>query len=286
MLKAKPFIRPFSTINKVYAKGSGLAGALGISDDYKSSSAFKAIPSLEAVNITKVSCGWGHSAAVSSDGYLLAWGKMFEETTNLIRIDRMGKISNMLARMAAGSTLFADDYTECTLPRLMEDVVDVADVSCSAALTVYLTNAGEVHAFGQNKWAQCGQLPTVLPAFEPVQVPVPPCQQIQTGFQHAMALTKDGRVWAWGKNAKGQLGLGQTLNNFSLPAELAIDGTVTAISCGFNHTAALTSTGEVYIWGAQMSGIINSHPKGIATCENQFIPRKLEIGPALQICSR
>ena len=38
-----------------------------------------------------------------------------------------------------------------------------------------------------------------------------PVKKIATGKSHVLALTEAGRVYAWGKNDKGQLGLGNTV---------------------------------------------------------------------------
>lgn len=34
-------------------------------------------------------------------------------------------------------------------------------------------------------------------------------KKIATGKSHVLALTESGRVYAWGKNDKGQLGIGE-----------------------------------------------------------------------------
>ncbi len=33
---------------------------------------------------------------------------------------------------------------------------------------------------------------------------------IDAGFEHSTAIDKDGNIWVWGRNQKGQLGLGHT----------------------------------------------------------------------------
>jgi alpha-tubulin suppressor-like RCC1 family protein len=43
------------------------------------------------------------------------------------------------------------------------------------------------------------------------------CVQVAAGSHHALALTADGRIFAWGKNECGQLGQGSALVRFSRP---------------------------------------------------------------------
>ena len=38
-----------------------------------------------------------------------------------------------------------------------------------------------------------------------------PIIQIATGIKHVLALNSDGKVFAWGSNELGQLGLGKSL---------------------------------------------------------------------------
>ncbi|HYF37779.1 MAG TPA: FG-GAP-like repeat-containing protein, partial [Prosthecobacter sp.] len=62
-------------------------------------------------------------------------------------------------------------------------------------------------------------------------------QAIAAGEAHALALTKDGNVVAWGANNSGQR---------IVPANL---GPVKAIAAGGNHSMALLETGTVVAWG-------------------------------------
>lgn len=46
---------------------------------------------------------------------------------------------------------------------------------------------------------------------------------VSCGNAHAVALTTDGRVWAWGLNSHGQLGQGDD-NKHKGPVHVALDG--------------------------------------------------------------
>jgi alpha-tubulin suppressor-like RCC1 family protein len=48
-----------------------------------------------------------------------------------------------------------------------------------------------------------------------------PCQQVTTGFDFTVALTRSGALYSWGYNGGGQLGLGHTRDE-SRPREVIV----------------------------------------------------------------
>ncbi len=78
--------------------------------------------------------------------------------------------------------------------------------------------------------------------------------KICCGSSHSLALTKDGIVYGWGKNEFGQTG-NESFKNQLFPNKIeGIDGKVTQISCGLNHSMALTESLKVYCWGRNDCG--------------------------------
>ena len=84
--------------------------------------------------------------------------------------------------------------------------------------------------------------------------------QIDCGSNYTIGITKNGKVVSWGSNDCGQLGRGDKKQRFSwgkkhrsVPTKVkALDGRVIIkISCGKDHTAAITDKGELYIWYVQ-----------------------------------
>jgi alpha-tubulin suppressor-like RCC1 family protein len=77
---------------------------------------------------------------------------------------------------------------------------------------------------------------------------------VAAGSRHACLLSRGGRVYCWGENAKGQLGDGTNAPH-SVPLQVPGLVGVTAISSGKGeHTCALTSDGAVLCWGSNANG--------------------------------
>ena len=73
------------------------------------------------------------------------------------------------------------------------------------------------------------------------------------GGGHALVLTATGRVWAWGENPSGQLGVGDTTVHAKWLAVPELDSVV-AIAAGTGHSVALRNDGSVWTWGANDYG--------------------------------
>lgn len=104
--------------------------------------------------------------------------------------------------------------------------------------------------------------------------------QVVQGLDFTVVLKADGTVWATGTNAKGQLGIGQSITTTPVLQQVKkADGTVldniVKVSSGLEHTLALTKTGEVYAWGCGGSGRLG---QGVNTNSNVAVKVKNSLG--------
>ena len=171
----------------------------------------------------------------------------------------------------------------------------------SANHTLALDSTGAVWAWGYNNYAQCGNGTTTN-----VQVPTKIAQSYFNNerveaiwafgneYGYNFAYTSTGKLFAWGSNNYGQLGLGDTTNR-DRPTLVNIDFTDVAIGSlvkmtgawggSYNASGFLTSTGRVYMCGYNVNGILNtggtsnlstfnlvsSGPGSNGTCENFWL---------------
>ncbi len=93
------------------------------------------------------------------------------------------------------------------------------------------------------------------------------------GHGHSLALLQNGTVKAWGDNGGGQLGIGPTPYQISMPMQIpagSLSG-VAAIAAGADHCLALLSNGTVMTWGANGFGQL-----GVGNTVNQSIPQQIQ----------
>ena len=118
-------------------------------------------------------------------------------------------------------------------------------------------SSSQRHAFvwGRNAWG-CLGLGDVVSNTEYVHNPtklndndIGGWTQIACGYYHTVALSPNGEVFTWGLNLNGQLGHGDRKDrNVPTKVESLSRETIVKVACGCDHTAAVTSTGNLLAW--------------------------------------
>ena len=150
-------------------------------------------------------------------------------------------------------------------------------VNCSIALSM----DGKVFSWGSNQDGKLGDgnsgnannvnVPVAVKT-EGTPMKGKTISQISSGYVHNLALSMDGKVYAWGDNAGGQLGDG-TINNRKTPVAVKTNGTdmdgktIVQVSAGSYHNVALSSDGKLYAWGNNSDGQL-----GDGTINNRNVP--------------
>jgi alpha-tubulin suppressor-like RCC1 family protein len=135
--------------------------------------------------------------------------------------------------------------------------VTVTTVRAGCDDSVALTSAGGVLAWGNNTFGEVGD-GTTKKRGTPVSVKLPKgtkATAVRAGCDDNIALTRAGAVLAWGLGTQGELGNGKAKSS-DVPVEVKLpkDAKVKAISAGCEHNLALTTTGQLYAWGANGDG--------------------------------
>ncbi len=181
-----------------------------------------------------VSAGTRFSVAVDPSGSPWAWG------------------ANESGQLGNGGT---DRKLQ---PTPVSGVVDVTAVAAGGAHAVVVLADGTVRAWGDNDKGQVGDGALGGIRTAPANVAsIPDTVAVAAGGSHSLALTRTGRVYAWGSNASGQLG-DPTSEDTATPQIVPDVTHVVAIAAGANHSLALDTDGRVWAWGDNTYGQIGN----------------------------
>lgn len=127
-----------------------------------------------------------------------------------------------------------------------------ADVSVGNGFMVALDDQGRVYAWGDNSVGILGVDTSTSYSSTPVQISVTGVKfkAVSAGFDHALAISSDGKVYAWGNNDNGQLG-NENYRNHSTPTLVTglESKNIVAVSAGKRFSLALSEDGKVYAFG-------------------------------------
>jgi alpha-tubulin suppressor-like RCC1 family protein len=79
-------------------------------------------------------------------------------------------------------------------------------------------------------------------------------RSVSAGSTHTCALTTSNRLFCWGSNDQGKIGVGSATALFNTPQAVAPAMTVVSVAAGGLHTCAAAGTGSLYCWGSNASG--------------------------------
>lgn len=126
-----------------------------------------------------------------------------------------------------------------------------AKIAAGAYHTIAIKNDGTLWSWGGNFQGELGyDTGSSIAQNTPIQIGASiDWSKIIAGTFHTIAIKNDGSLWAWGGNARGQLGDGTTVNK-NTPIQIGNTTDWTNISGGGFHTLALTSNNFLYTCGA------------------------------------
>ncbi|XP_029010160.1 probable E3 ubiquitin-protein ligase HERC3 isoform X2 [Betta splendens] len=150
--------------------------------------------------------------------------------------------------------------------------IAVSQVACGSQHSLALTKDGRVYTWGQGSRGQLGMGTRRLGASPPQHLRALsgiPLVQIAAGGEQSFCLSVSGAVFSWGRNHRGQLGLGDTTDRDVPVAVHYLDMKKTvSVSCGEDHTVALTKDGAVFTFGSGRHGQL-----GHNSFRNELRPR-------------
>ncbi len=245
-----------TTTGRLYAWGNNESRAIGdLTSVNKSSPVLVSGPAATSWSLVSVGA---HVLATTSQGRLYAWGNNF--------YGELGILTGGLGSYVSS-------------PLLVSGPAGASWVSLSAGgqpnynnFSLGITTTGQLYGWGYNGTGSLGDLTTVNKS-SPVLVSGPAATSwsaIANSWQHSLAISTTGRLYAWGANAYGQLGDLTSVNKSSpvLVSGPAATSWSAIAASPFYESIALNSSNQLYFWGSNDAGYVpigQSSPVQIGT---------------------
>lgn len=216
----KEFFAVLKSNGTVWTWGKNNYGQLGIGS-YNNTTVPQQVPNLN--NIKQLEAGSLHAMALTQSGLVYSWGYNEE-----------GGLGN-------GTT------ANSTVPVQMLNTGSVESIGIGEKVSYVIRTDGSLYTCGLNySGEQCDDTQVRKTTLH--KVPINERVKMASGeYGTCMAITESGKMYTWGANGYGKLGIGGTENN-STP-QMVIDGGVIDADIGYFSTAAVTESGQLYFWG-------------------------------------
>lgn len=146
--------------------------------------------------------GGHHSLALTQDNYIYSWGNC--ESGQIGRCLRTRDKNSQQMKIESIGTRSA------------------VEIWCNKNSSFFKDKKGNLYAFGMNTYGQLGigtrnntPKPTLVKELVGVNI-----IGLAGGEEHTVAVADDGRVYAWGRNDEGQVGLGDLYGEYNREAKL------------------------------------------------------------------
>ncbi|RWS24487.1 E3 ubiquitin-protein ligase HERC4-like protein, partial [Leptotrombidium deliense] len=239
-----------ASISRVYSCGSNERNQLGREGTWKR---FQVIPELNNHLVVQLSCGYNHSLALTEAGQVFGFG------------------CNLFGQLGIRT-----EHESLPKPTLIKKLAHeiIIQVACGGTHSIALTKKGLLYSWGSNGFGQLGTGDKGRCLYDPVvitKLSSIAVRCISAGGSHSMAVSYGNNIYVWGKNEFGQLGLGDTANRLSPCFQSALSNQeICYVSCGDDHSAAITRDGGLFTWGAGMYGQL-----GHGKFSNELLPRRV-----------
>ena len=228
----------------LYSKGSGGFGQLGHGSELKESNVPLCIEPLPKIKY--ISSGYAYNCVISEDGDIYSWG------------------AGENGRLGLGDT---DNRSK---PTLVTSDVKFKSVECGSTFTVALSTDNEIYSWGQ--YCATGHIEEEdclgskkIKIFEGRlfhKISIGP------GSYHVLALSASGKLFSWGHNRCGQLGIGSNIGEKENEEDFYVrvphmvskcmvgdklmdisNYKIMDIASGWGHSMFLTNNGKVFTSG-------------------------------------
>jgi len=205
---------------KVYSCGYNGNGQLGLGNTTNQSTPQEITYfTNNGINITQVTSGGNHIIFIASNG----------------KVYGVGKNSN--GNLGLGDTTHR--YTPVEITYFTTNDINIIQVECITEHTIFIASDGKVYGVGHNGYGQLG-LGDTTNRYTPVEITFLSDKiitHVACGWFHTVFLASDGKVYSCGYNSYGQLGLGNTTDQYT-PVEITFlsNKIIKNVTCGLEFT--------------------------------------------------
>lgn len=229
------------------------------------------------LSVRQVAAGGTHSVVLTREGHVWTWGQPWPpgdikqistpvrvQGLDSVRVIAVGAFHNLALLddgtvMAWGNNEYGQLGTGDTQPRSQPVAVqglsdlNLVDIAAGGWHSTALTDDGEVYGWGRGEHGRLGFGDDKSSKMVPQRVQLlvgEEVVQVSCGGTHSVALTRDGRMFSFGRGDHGRLGYGRKVTT-GHPAQVPIDippptdlngegsWCATLVACGGRHTLAL-----------------------------------------------
>ena len=236
---------------KVYSFGDNESGQLGLGDFVNRDE-----PTLIKGfnNIVAISAGGFHSLFLTVNGNVYATG------------------SNLFGQLGIENNDDSDHL-------ILLGVSNIVAISAGENHSLLLDNQGRVFSFGDNSHGQLGlndfddrNVPTLIDNYQTSQCIISKnilVNKISAGGEHSLIITNENKIYSFGYNLYGQLGLGDNINS-PIPQEIPLVFGA-SISAGGYHSLYININKSVSSFGNNVYGQL-----GLGDNNNRNIPTLIQ----------
>jgi len=216
---------------ELFCWGKNLHGELGVGDFEP-----RLLPSrVQAARFVRIACGGYNTCGVQSNGTLSCWGDNFE------------------GKLGLNDTFGGSDGT---LPSNVSGGLSFREVSLGQGSVCGVTREGGLYCWGRNTDAQCGTAEGTDQLRAPTRVgDDSDYLHVSAGQRYGCAIKVDGRLFCWGTDSTGSLGLG-VANETRVPSPTQVGNEADYVGVGVQwfHACATRENGTLLCWGRNVEG--------------------------------
>ncbi len=207
----------------------------------------------------------------------------FEWTSTNEDVATVNQSGKVIGKKDGYTTIYArhksnDLYAMCIV-NVAKDTA-TPQITTGNRFTAILKSNGKVYTIGNSAEQNSQGIPCPVKIDQNTELEN--VRKIAVGSNHILALTNEGKVYAWGDNGNGQLGTGDTdYRKYATPV-LGTDKTsylenIVDIEAGGYGSVALDENGNVYVWGKGTNGEIGNNQKSSKNIPTRVIGVKFGI---------